>query len=187
MRLDIKNLVYKPKYFQEKPITLLHFIMQDWSGQLYPLNEAAVVQMRKIYTNCQCKSSNLIWQKTIVENQEVEVIACYGCDNWSLIMSSENEKNGFQEEPKRACLCQGDVSPSVNTHSPVRDEFGSARKGRGVRMTGKEGWSIIAREKFQAINETIRFYQSMNMVRYLYAVAKVHSYGYYRWLQNMSF
>lgn len=87
MRLDITNLLYKPQYFQEKPVRLLHFIMQEWNGQLCPLNKDTAARMRTIYTDCQCKSDNLVWQRTSVENHKVEVIACDNCRNWSLIMS----------------------------------------------------------------------------------------------------
>ena len=87
MRLDITNLLFKPSFFQENPIRLLPFIMQEWSGQLRPLNKDALTRMRIIYTDCQCKSDNFIWQKTSVENQDVEIIACDECRNWSVIMS----------------------------------------------------------------------------------------------------
>ena len=187
MRLDITNLLYKPNYFQEKPITLLHFIMQEWSGQLYPLNKTAIGRMREIYTECQCNSNELIWQKTIVENKEVEIIACADCHNWSLIMSSKNEKNGLQEERKRECLCQEDVNPSGSAHSAVRDGIELSKKVRRVGIADAEGLLLIARERFQAVNEAIQQYQLKNMARYLYEVAKVRSSGYYRWLQIMSF
>ena len=87
MRLDITKLLYKPQYFQEQPIRLLHFIMQEWHGQFSPLNKDTVTKMRTIYTDCKCKSDKFVWQKTSVENQKVEVIACDDCRNWSLIMS----------------------------------------------------------------------------------------------------
>ena len=91
MRLDIEQLLYKPQYFQEKPVRLLHFIMQDWTGQLRPLNKDAIARMRIIYTDCQCASDNLVWQRTTVENHKVEIIACNHCRNWSLIMSEPSD------------------------------------------------------------------------------------------------
>ena len=176
MRLDITNLLYKPDYFQKNPITLLHFIMQEWSGQLYPLNKTAIEQMRKIYTNCQCESDKLVWQKTIIEKQEVEIIACDDCHNWSLVMSSENDMNGFQEEQKREYLCQEDVNTSRSTHSAVGD--GMELSNTRAEWAGVEGFPLITWEKS---------YQLKNIVRYLYEVVKVRSSGYYSWLQIISF
>ena len=143
MRLDISKLLFKPKYFQENPITLLHFTMHEWDGQLYPLNRNAILQMRRIYTDCHCTSEKLVWQKTIVENQEIEIIACNDCFNWSLIMSCKNKENEFKEDLKRENLGQKAISPSGSPHSLIRD--------KQVEKASIEGMMPVASERFHAI------------------------------------
>lgn len=49
---------------------------------------------------------------------------------------------------------------------------------------GEEETVLTPREKYQAINETIRLYQLTNMTRYLCQVANISPSGYYKWLQN---
>ena len=136
MRLDISKLLYKPNYFQENPITLLHFTMSEWNGQLYPLNRDTILHMRRIYTDCRCTSEELVWQKTIVENQEVEIIACNDCFKWSLIMSYINEENESKTDLKRENLGQ-----VPNSHS------GNKRVGKASTA----GTMPIARHGFRTI------------------------------------
>ena len=143
MRLDISKLLYKPNYFQENPITLLHFTMSEWNGHLYPLNRDAILHMRRIYTDCLCTSEELVWQKTIVENQEVEIIACNDCYKWSLIMSSKNEQNEFREGLKRKNLCQEDTSTSGRPHSVIGDERVERASTARTMPTARHGFRAI--------------------------------------------
>ncbi|QAS56265.1 IS3-like element ISBsp3 family transposase [Lysinibacillus sphaericus] len=58
------------------------------------------------------------------------------------------------------------------------------KKARRDGKAGKETAILIPREKYQAINDTVRLYQLKNMTRYLCDLANVSPSGYYKWLQN---
>ena len=141
MKLDITKLLYKPKYFQENPLTLLHFTMREWNGQLYPLNRDAILHMRRIYTNCHCTSDKLVWQNTVVENQEIEIIACNDCFKWSLIISGKkDEKDEFKN---RENLCHEVSNMNEDLHSLFRGQQGEKASTEGTIPIARDGFRPI--------------------------------------------
>lgn len=93
-----------------------------------------------------------------------------------------------------ACVCvsmralktypQKKMGERGSAYSTIRGRTSSAKKARRNGKAGEEELFLTPKEKYQAINETIRLYQLKNRTRHLCQVANVSPSGYYKWLQN---